>query len=303
MAVELGLRALAVGPEDEVIIAGYDFPGNFRAIEAVGARPVLVDVDPKTLAPAVEQCERARSGRTSAFIVSHLHSGMANMEVLCQWAKQNHVAVIEDACQATGAEVQGKMAGSWGDVGVLSFGGSKLLAAGRGGALLTADERVLQRLKIWCQRGNDAFPLSQLQAAVLAPQIEQLPADNELRRIGAIRLRDLCSHLLTLEPVLVSERIGQPSFYKLAWYYRASDQCPMTRAQLVARVQAEGVALGAGFPGFVRRGPRRCRKVGDLRHSRRAAEQLVILHHPVLLEPEALLRRVAQAFAKVLGSA
>src|SRR5205807_8690220 len=85
-----------------------------------------------------------------------------------------------------GAIVAGKPAGAWGDCGVLSFGGSKLLRAGRGGAIMTHREDVLQRIKIYCERGNDAFPLSELQAAVLVPQIPKLAATND-RRLAAVR--------------------------------------------------------------------------------------------------------------------
>ncbi|MFV2065534.1 MAG: DegT/DnrJ/EryC1/StrS family aminotransferase, partial [Pirellulales bacterium] len=79
VAVELALRGLGVGQGDEVLLAGYDYPGNFRAIEIVGARPVLVDVDPNTWSLDVGSVESARSARTRAIIVSHLHGGIAPM--------------------------------------------------------------------------------------------------------------------------------------------------------------------------------------------------------------------------------
>src|SRR5262245_18803131 len=81
-------------------------------------------------------------------------------------ADQHRFAIIQDACQVPGAIVAGKQAGSWGDCGVFSFGGSKLLTAGRGGAIVTSRDDVLQRIKITCERGNNAFLFSELQAAV-----------------------------------------------------------------------------------------------------------------------------------------
>ena len=115
-----------------MILAAYDFPGNFRSVEAVGARPVLVDIDPRTWCLDSGRIAAAVSPATRAVIVSHLHGGLADMAQICEIASAHHLSVIEDACQAAGAQVQGRPAGAWGDAAVLSFGGSKLLTAGRG---------------------------------------------------------------------------------------------------------------------------------------------------------------------------
>src|SRR5205085_10640127 len=115
----------------------YDFAGNFRAVDAVGARPVLVDIDSSTWCLDAQQVASAASDRVRAVIVSHLHGGLADMPAICEVAKAHGWSVVEDACQATAAQVHGRISGTWGDVGVLSFGGSKLLTAGRGGAVLT----------------------------------------------------------------------------------------------------------------------------------------------------------------------
>src|SRR5215831_17047378 len=98
------------------------------------------------------------------------------------------VAVVEDAAQCPGASVQGRPAGAWGDVGVLSFGGSKLLSAGRGGALLTRHADVHQRARLFLHRGNLVCPLSELQAAVLLPQLAKLDERNGQRAASVGRL-------------------------------------------------------------------------------------------------------------------
>ncbi len=141
-AVELALRALNVGPGDEVILAGYDFPGNFRAVESVGARPVLVDLAPQGWSITCESLEPAWSRSTRAVLVSHLHGDLAQLPLIVAEARRRGTLVVEDACQAPGAMLHGAAVGSLGDVGVLSFGGSKLLTAGRGGAILTQDQHV-----------------------------------------------------------------------------------------------------------------------------------------------------------------
>ena len=298
IAVELALRGLGVGPGEEVILAGYDFPGNFRAVEAIGAMPVLVDIDPNTWCLDPRHIEVAAAEQTRAVIVSHLHGGMAAMREIMAIASARGLTVVEDACQAPGAAVDGRVAGCWGDVGVLSFGGSKLLTAGRGGALVTRDAAVEQRARVFAERGNDAFPLSEMQAAVVCPQLEKL-AERNKRRVEAVnRLRQQLVDNEGLEGIQNSSDVS-PSYYKLAWRYDPENWADTQRERFLAVMQAEGVALDEGFRGFTRRSSRRCRRVGNLEHSDRAAAQTVLLHHPVLLEPNATIDRVAQAFAKV----
>ena len=298
IAVELALRGLGVEPGEEVILAGYDFPGNFRAIEAVGATAVLVDIDPNTWCLDARGIEAAAAEQTRAVIVSHLHGGMAAMREIMAIAGARGLKGVEDACQAPGASVDGRVAGCWGDVGVLSFGGSKLLTAGRGGAIVTRDAAVEQRARVFAQRGNDAFPLSEIQAAVLCPQLAKLAERNKRRVEAAERLRQ---QLLDIEGLVGVQNASDasPSYYKLAWRYDPSYWGDTQRERFLATMQAEGVALDEGFRGFTRRSSRRCRRVGNLEHAGRAAGQTVLLHHPVLLAPNATIDRVAQAFAKV----
>jgi perosamine synthetase len=306
LAVELALRGLKVGAGDEVILAAYDFPGNFRAIEAVGARPVLVDLASGSWTLDAEQVAAAAGPQTKAVVASHLHGSLVDMPRLTEIAEQRGLAIIEDVCQAPGAVVAGKKAGSWGDCGVLSFGGSKLLTAGRGGAIVTSREEVVQRIKVYCERGNNAFPLSELQAAVLLPQLSLLASANEQRRAAAQRLIEICGELRGLVPLcLAAEAKHQTVLYKLPWLLCGNDDAcdsptfEQRRRRFLAAVQAEGVALHEGFRGFARRTNQRCRSLGDLHYARAAAAGTVILHHPVLLEPVETVNRVAQAMRKV----
>ena len=300
VAVELALRGLQISDGDEVILAGYDFPGNFRAVEAVGAVPVLVDIRRRTWCLDAAQLDAAWGPRVRAIIVSHLHGGLAAMPEIVAWARGHSVAVVEDACQAPGAAIDGRLAGSWGDVGVLSFGGSKLLSAGRGGALLTPRSEVLQRIKIYSERGNQAYPFSELQAAVLWPQLERLAERNQRRLDNAKRLLGLCREFSALEPVTWDAASGHPSFYKLGWLF-AEQRAGLRRDRFLAAVQAEGVAMDEGFRGFALRSQRRCRKVGELPNCREAAQATILLHHPILLSPPSETDRVARAIEKVVN--
>ena len=285
LAVELALRGLKVAAGDEVILAGYDFSGNFRAIEAVGARPVLIDIEPRTWCLDVAQLEAAMSPGTKAVIVSHLHGGLADMPRICELATRHGIAVVEDACQNPGAVVAGKPAGTWGDAGVLSFGGSKLLTAGRGGAVLTRRNDVRQRMKVFCERGNHAFPLSELQAAVLLPQVQKLADRNRRRAENVDRLLAACGDIAALVPLENDANRGEAVYYKLPWLYQAEQCADVPRETLIAAVRAEGVALDSGFRGFTRRPASVCRKVGSLPHSTSRRRQ-----HPALAPPRLTCR-------------
>ena len=298
IAIELALRGLKVGPGDEVLIAGYDFPGNFRAIEAVGAHPVLVDIDPRTSCMDVTLIGDAAGDSTKAMIVSHLHGGIAPMQQVMETAAERNIQVVEDACQCPGATIGGKPAGSWGHVGALSFGGSKLLTSGRGGAILSNDPAIAQRIRVFRDRGNDAFPLSELQAACLLPQLDELPDQNTKRTAAVARLRDQLTDCTDLAPIHCEFLDAEPAYYKVGWI---GDSERFDVDTFVCAIQREGVAIDRGFRGFVKRSKRRCRHSGPLPHSTSAANNTLILHHPVLLSELDEIDNVATAIERAIN--
>ncbi|MFM8273370.1 MAG: DegT/DnrJ/EryC1/StrS family aminotransferase, partial [Gemmata sp.] len=187
LAVEVALRALRVGPGDEVVMAAYDYEPNFLTVHALGAKPVLADVRPDNWQLDETKLGAAFGAQTKAVIASHLHGGLVNMRAVTEIAGAHKVGVVEDASQATGATVDGRPAGTWGDVGTLSFGGSKLVTAGRGGALLLREAPLFQRAKTHLHRGLQHWaPLSEVQAAALRPQVRKLP-DAHAHREGRVQ--------------------------------------------------------------------------------------------------------------------
>jgi perosamine synthetase len=298
-AVELALRALKIQPGDEVILAGYDYPGNFLSIHVVGARPVLVDVAPDNWNLDVRQLAGAFSPHTRAILVSHLHGGLVPMRGLIASAHARGLAVIEDAAQCPGAVIEGTKAGSWGDVGILSFGGSKLLSAGRGGALLTHRADVVQRARTWNLRGNLVCPLSELQAAVLLPQIAKLDARNVQRSAAVRELTERLRDFPGLTAFANQVNDSQAGYYKLGFQYDAA-RLGLDRRRLLEAVRAEGIALDEGFrAAHIGRSPKRFRAIGELPEATRAHEGTIILHHPVLLEPSDALAEVVASFRKI----
>lgn len=294
IGVELALRGCGVEPGDEVVLAAYDFSGNFRAIEAIGARPVLVDVNADSWCMDSDSLEAVTRERVKAVIVSHLHGGLADMSRIRTITRQRGWSVIEDACQQPGARIGGKPVGGLGDVGVLSFGGSKLLTAGRGGAVLSHDARIHQRMKVYAERGNWAFPLSELQAAVLRPQLAKLDERNRRRAERVAVLRDACQDLSALLRPVANRHETEPAFYKFAWSLVAAENDAASREELLNRLQAAGAPIDVGFRGFAKRSVRRCERAGSLGTSEKLCQSTMLLHHPILLAHEKAALQVAE---------
>jgi dTDP-4-amino-4,6-dideoxygalactose transaminase len=301
-AVELALRALKIGPGDEVLLAAYDFPGNFLSVHAVGATPVLVDVDPGNWNLCPEGLGAAVGPLTRAVIASHLHGGLVPMRQVMEVAAGHDLRVIEDAAQCPGALVQGRRAGTWGDVGILSFGGSKLLSAGRGGALLARHADVAQRARLHLLRGNVVCPLSELQAAVLLPQLDKLDARNAHRTGSVAHLRERLAGVSGFRFLVNGVADNQPGYYKVGVQLDAA-HFGLSRAQFVEALRAEGIAFDEGFRALhVGRSPSRFRQARDLNESERAHHGMVVLHHPVLLGNGSDLDEVVVAVDKIRGS-
>ncbi|MEO2016507.1 MAG: aminotransferase class V-fold PLP-dependent enzyme [Fuerstiella sp.] len=289
VAVELALRSVKVQPDDEVVLAAYDYKANFANVLTLQATPVLVDTHPGVPVPDPEQLKKALSDKTTAIVCSHLHGCFADMDAIRAVAAERGVPVIEDACQATGGRLNGKVAGSIGDVGVLSFGGSKLLTAGRGGAVLTNDATLAQRIRLYTQRGNDAYPLSEMQSAVLLPQLQQL---DERTHVRLQRVRQLLNALpkdSPLKPALLphpAENIDDvPAFYKVAFRFESEKADGRSREDFATVARQNGVALDSAFTALHKtHSQRRFRAVGDLSNAAALHEELMILHHPVLLQ-------------------
>jgi perosamine synthetase len=297
------LRSLGVGPGNEVVMAAYDYEPNFLTIHAIGARPVLIDVSPNNWNFDPAHLPSAITPQSKAILCSHLHGGIVPMREVMEIARKHRIGVVEDACQASGAIVQGKLAGTWGEVGVLSFGGTKLLSAGRGGALLFSDSQLHQRAKVWLHRGLQQWaPLSELQAAALRPQLRKLQSRTNTRWERVREMLDKENALASVPGIAaftnsVSDSV--PAFYKVGFQFTPS-AFGLSRELFVKAVRAEGIAFDTGFKALhVGRSPSRFRAIGSLTHATSAHECCVALHHPVLGETAKDVWQVADAVTKV----
>ena len=304
VAIELALRGVGVQPGDEVIVAAYDFKGNFQDVLAVGATPVLVDVDPLNWNMDPGQLDEACTDQTAAIILSHLHGGFVPLHMAYERIDRHGIPVIEDACQMPGGTVQGGKAGTNGDVGVFSFGGSKLMTSGRGGCLF-GDAGSIQRARLYANRGNDAYPLSEFQAAILIPQLEQLDERNTARDANAQFLCRALQHIAGLVPFQNHDPDdrpygSQPGYYKIGIQYEPDVFGGLSRDVFARAMRAEGIAMDPGFRSLHKiHGRGRFRAVGDLPNATDADERVLTLHHPILLGTHEDMQQILDAVEKI----
>jgi perosamine synthetase len=186
-AIHLSLLALGVGPGDEVIVPDITWIASAAPITYVGAMPVFCDIDPLTWCLSVKSFEQWITPKTRAVIPVDLYGNMPDMDAVRTVAKQNNVAIIEDAAEAIGSEYKGKKGGSFGDTGVFSFHGSKTLTTGEGGMLVTDREDIYKRVltlrdhghkpgdKIfWNMEIGYKYKMSSMQAALGLAQLERI---------------------------------------------------------------------------------------------------------------------------------
>jgi dTDP-3-amino-3,4,6-trideoxy-alpha-D-glucose transaminase len=250
-ALELALRALGVGRDDEVIVPANSFIATAEAVSATGATPRLVDVDERTALLDAEIVERAITGRTRCVIPVHLYGRTVDMDPLLTLCRERGILVVEDACQAHGAHYRGGPVGSLGDAGCFSFYPTKNLGAwGDGGVVVTDDPRLATRLKLLRSHGEGSrhhhqLPartdrLDALQAAILRVKLGRLDEANARRRAAGMRLWEgLVGTAVQAPPPAGS---GRDHVFHL-FVVRAPE-----RDALRAHLAAHGVATAVHYP-------------------------------------------------------
>lgn len=201
-ALELALRGAGVTAGGEVILPANSFIATAEAVSRIGARPVLVDVDPDLLLIDHLQVERAVTARTAAIVPVHLFGQTAPMQPLAKLSEEYGVPLVEDAAQAHGARQSGRSAGTFGTASATSFyPGKNLGAAGDAGAVLTDDEELAARVRVIAAHGSARkyahdvvgfnSRLDAIQAVVLSAKLRRLATWNAARRLAAARYLEM----------------------------------------------------------------------------------------------------------------
>lgn len=333
----LALEALGVGAGDEVVVPVLTWVGTATAVLNVNALPVFADIDPNTGCLAPEAALSAITGRTRAIIAVHLNCRMVDMDALLAVARRSGVPVVEDCAQAHGARWNECMAGSLGAVGAFSMQQGKVLTAGEGGAVVTSDARLyerLQQLRSDGRRYSDQepahgepylveigevmggnFALSEIQAALLLDQLGRIGPQIDRRAAAAALLDEELGALPGLSPLYRSPSLKRPSVFRYAVRREPSAFGARPTAAVCAALSAElGVRVNQTDRPLHRnvlycpQTKERHRWIWDrlqsdssqtFPHAERMFEQLILVPHNVLLSDSDDLTDVVKAFEKV----
>ncbi|RDI95968.1 DegT/DnrJ/EryC1/StrS family aminotransferase [Meiothermus sp. QL-1] len=290
-ALFLTLRAMGVGPGDEVITTPFTFIATLEAILHAGARPVLVDIDPQTfnLNPAL--LPEALSPRTRAILPVHLYGQVAPMDEILAFARQHGLWVLEDAAQAIGARYLHRPAGTLGQAGAFSLYPSKNLGAyGDGGFIATQDPALAEEARLLAAHGAKVryhhvraagytSRLDALQAAILRAKLPHLERWNARRREIAARYTQALKH-----------RVQTPCEmpYALHIYHQYTIRHP-ERDRLAAHLKARGIGCSVHYPlpAHLQPAYRHLAPEGSLPAAEAAAREVLSLPmHPFLREEQ-----------------
>jgi dTDP-4-amino-4,6-dideoxygalactose transaminase len=340
-ALVVALEALDVGAGDEVIVPGLTWVAPATAALNVNARPVIVDVDPRTLCLDPRAVCAAITPRTRAVIGVHLYGSMVDLDDLLALTRAYGLPLIEDCAQSHGSVYAGRRAGSSGDIGVFSMHQGKVLTSGEGGAAITSDARLARRMEqLRCDgrrylqgaprpgqtqleelaevQGSN-YCLSEFQAALLIDGLGRLEAQNRRREENA---RYLDAELVALGGIVP---IGRPARVQRQTYYHYAVRCQpeafagRSSVAISRALEAElGLWVHPPYPPLLRHplyrphSKRRYRLGAD--HwdaidprrwhtpvADRANRECVAFHHSALLGERADMDAIVEAFAKVMG--
>ncbi len=261
-ALLIALMALGVGPGDEVVTTPYSFFATAGAVARLGAKPVLVDIDPRTFNLDPNRIEKAMTQRTKAIIPVHLYGQSADMGPIMDVAHRGNLAVIEDAAQAIGTEyTDGRRVGSIGTIGCFSFFPSKNLGClGDGGMAVTNDPDLAERMRVLRTHGSKPkyyhkliggnFRLDTIQAAVLTVKLKYLDQWTRRRQGNADRYETLFqqSGLIQAGRVRLPEAVYRTSGVKHYHIYNQFVLRVERRNDLMAHLKQKGIGTEIYYP-------------------------------------------------------
>ncbi|HKP51050.1 MAG TPA: DegT/DnrJ/EryC1/StrS family aminotransferase [Chloroflexia bacterium] len=250
-ALHVALLANGIGPGDEVITAPFTFIASANTVLYVGAKPVFVDIDPGSFNIDPDQIEAAITPRTKAIMPIHLYGNPAEMGRIMEIAERHGLAVIEDAAQAHGTEIDGKRAGSWG-TGCFSFYPTKNITTGEGGIVTTDDDCVADRARLLRAHGMRVryyhetmgynFRMTNIHAAIGLAQMPKLEGFNERRIANATYLSEHLPEEIVQVPQV------RPGTRHIFHQYTVRVRPPLERDELRAHLTAHGVGSEVYYP-------------------------------------------------------
>lgn len=319
-ALEVALRAMGVGPGDEVIVPPYTFVATAAAPLLIGATPVFCDIQLETLNMSPERFEQAITPRTRAVIPVHFAGLAAGMDAILDIAKRHGIAVVEDAAHGHGGTWKGQGLGSIGAAGIFSFQASKNMTAGEGGLITTNDEDLAEICESLIWGGRHAgqpwythyrlgwnYRLTEFQGAILLAQLERLAEQTARRRANAGYLTDRLRGIPGIRLLETPDSATGHAHHIFAFGVEAKE-FGLTREQFLEGLQAEGIPASGGYAHSLFRNPMFLdpalgvdpeKYMALCPNSERACREMVWLEHRLLLGDQDDMEDIARAAGKL----
>lgn len=261
-ALLVTLNTMGVSAGDDVIVAPYTFVATINAILQVGALPVFVGSDRESFQIDARKIEAAITPRTVAIMPVHLGGNVADLDAILAVASRRGIPVIEDACQAHLAEWRGRKVGTYGKAGCFSFQASKNLNSGEGGAILTNDPELVERLYTFhnnsrgrATAGSDFsyrnkglnLRLTEFQAALLLSQMNRLANQTRIREQNAAYLTGMLKEIPGIAPAKMYPGCTRNAYHLYMFRYDSEQFASLPRAKFMKAMRAEGVAVSGGY--------------------------------------------------------
>lgn len=313
-AIEVVLRAMGIGPGDEVVVPPYTFVATATAPMLIGATPVFCDIRLEDFNLDPGRLEVAITPRTRAIVPVHFAGLAADLDAIGAIAARHGIPVVEDAAHAHGGTWNGRPLGSLGAAATFSFQASKNMTAGEGGIVTTNDAALAEVCEslVWVGRKTGRpwyehhrlgwnYRLTEFQAAILLAQLERLPGQTALRQENGAYLSSLLAAVPGIAPLAV------PGFATgHAWHiyvFRFLDEeFGLPRARFLEALEAEGIPCSSGYAHPLYRNPlfQGYERFAELcPASEQACREAVWLEHRLLLGTRADMDDIAAAIAKI----
>lgn len=266
-AIEIALKALGIGPGDEVIVPAYTYVATATAVLMMNAVPIFADIEPDTYNLSLASAAAAITPRTRAIIPVHFAGQMADMDPLLELARAHRIAVVEDAAHAHGASYRGAPAGSLGAAGTFSFQASKNMTAGEGGIVTTNDADLASRCESYVWAGREAgrpwyehyrlgwnYRLTEFQGAILRQQLARLAKQNARRMANAAYLSAGLAGIPGIRPLAHRSFADRHSYHLYLFRFDAA-AFGLDRATFLRALAAEGIPCLGGYTHPLYRNP------------------------------------------------
>ncbi|MCL1972449.1 MAG: DegT/DnrJ/EryC1/StrS family aminotransferase [Endomicrobia bacterium] len=261
-ALKLALRALDIGYMDYVIVPSITFIATAFSVLDVGAIPVFADVDLKTSCIDIESVKRLKEKygeKVKCIIPVHMGGQCCNIEELCNWAKSEKIAVVEDCAQAIGTEYKGKYVGNFGDIGCFSFQNSKNITSGEGGAVVTNNKELAYKISKYLDYNhwfgilhNDVllggnYRISEFQAAVLEAQVDGYEKQNALREKNYYYLANILSKMEGLTLMEIPKGLTKHGCHLFMFRYHKDKFNNRTKSEFIECLRLHEIPCWGGY--------------------------------------------------------